>query len=429
MEAARYGFRPFFILIIMIKKPLFIACLTIFIDMIGVGIFLAVIPVVFTSQSIDSSSSFLNISTDAGYILLGLIVGSYSFAQFFAAPVLGQLSDHYGRKSILVISFLGTSVSHALFALGVYFGNIPTLFVSQIINGVTGGNMSVAKASVADVTSKEDRSKNFGLLGAIYGMGFIFGPFLGGLLSNHSFVSWFNITTPFWFASILSLLSAVIILFIFKETLKGQTQRPIIRWYQPLSNIYKAFSFPKQRTIFISEFFFHAGFTFFGTFFSVLLINKFGFAGQGVGNFFGYIGVWIIFTQLILTRAVSKWWREEQVIPFVLTSLGLVVYLFILPDTWWLLLFVAPFIAIFNGLSHSNLSGFLSRITDDRMQGEILGVNTSVQAFSQSIPPLLAGYMAATFSIDAPIIASSVLIVLGGVYFVIFMPPLNSKAK
>lgn len=409
-----------FFIYIMIKKPLFIACLTVFIDMIGVGIFLAIIPVIFISQNVSPSNHSFNISIETGYILLGLIIGSYSFAQFFSAPVLGQLSDHYGRKKILVASFLGTALSHILFAIGLYFGNIPILFISQIVNGITGSNMSVAKASVADITDKKDLSKNFGLLGAIYGIGFISGPFLGGLLSNSSFVPWFNITTPFWFASGLSFLSAIIILFVFAETLKERSQKPIITWTQPLKNIARAFSFPKLRIIFISEFLFHAGFTFFGVFFSVILIRKFGFAEQGIGNFYGYIGAWIIFTQLILTRILSRWLREEQILSVALVFLGIAVYLFLLPSSWLTLLFIAPLIAIFNGLSHSNLSGLLSRITDDKMQGEVMGVNTSVQSLAQSIPPLLAGYIAATFSSNTPILISSVLIVLGGVCFIIF---------
>lgn len=390
--------------------------------MIGAGIFLAIIPIILTSQSVASSTFSLNITTETGYILLGFIIGTYSFAQFFSAPVLGQLSDYYGRKRILVISFLGTSISHILFALGIYFGNIPILFLSQIINGITGSNMSVAKASVADITSKEDRSKNFGLLGAIYGIGFIVGPFLGALLSNPSLVSWFNITTPFWFAGILSLLSSILILSIFTETLKEQSEKPIITLTQPLKNIIKAFSFPKLRTIFISEFLFHAGFTFFGTFFSVLLIQKFGFGEQGVGNFYGYIGIWIIFTQLILTRIVSRWLREEKIIPITLIALGIMVYLFILPSVWWILLLIAPLIAILNGLSHSNISGLLSMVTNDKMQGEILGVNTSIQSLAQSIPPLFAGYLAATFSLNTPIVISSVLIILGGIYFIVASP-------
>src|SRR6185369_2029743 len=108
------------------------------------------------------------------------------------------------RRKLLAISILGTSASYVVFALGIVTKNLPLLFISRAFDGITGGNIAVAQAAVADITKPEHRAKNFGLIGAAFGLGFIIGPYIGGKLSDPSVVSWFSASTPFWFAAALS---------------------------------------------------------------------------------------------------------------------------------------------------------------------------------------------------------------------------------
>jgi len=159
---------------------------------------------------------------------LGMLFASFSIAQFIATPVIGRLSDKFGRKPLLLISLFGTSLSMALFA-GAW--SAPILFIARILDGITGGNMTVAQAIIADKYPPEQRSKGFGILGAAFGMGFLLGPALGGLLST------IHLTAPFWFASALAFGATMLGVFILPETLSKENRMAASN--EPLFNLPK----------------------------------------------------------------------------------------------------------------------------------------------------------------------------------------------
>jgi DHA1 family tetracycline resistance protein-like MFS transporter len=343
--------------------------------------------------------------------------------QFLATPILGQLSDKFGRKPLLAFSLLGTCLSYILFAIGIITKNIPLLFFARAFDGITGGNIAVAQAVIADITKPENRAKNFGLIGAAFGLGFIIGPFIGGKLSDPHVVSWFNAATPFWFAAILSFGNVLSVWFRLDETHPAQRHDMVIAWNKSVHNVIRAFSLPALRPLYITSFLFQGGFTFFTTFFSVFLIKRFGFSQGNIGDFFAYVGIWIVFTQAVVTRLVRNRFDENQALKVTLFGCGLAIFAYFLPTVWWGLLIVVPFFAIFNGVSQANLTSLVSRSVDHTMQGEILGINSSVQAFAQTIPPIISGLVAAELSPVAPVFISAVIILLAGVVFVIFFKP------
>lgn len=338
--------------------------------------------------------------------MLGFLVAVFPIMQFFATPILGQLSDRYGRKPILAFSLVGTSAGYVLFALGIVFRNIPLLFLARALDGVTGGNISVAQAAIADVTAPADRTKNFGLIGAAFGVGFILGPFLGGTLADPSVVSWFDAATPFWFAAVLAAANTLSVLFQLGET--NQHIRPIqVHLAKSLNNIARAYAMPELRSIFLTSFFFNAGFGFFMAFFGVFLIARFGYNEGDIGHFFAYVGLWVIVTQVFTTRVVAARVDEPQVLRTSLLGVSLMMGAYTLaPSARWIFL-IAPFGSTFNGLSLANMSRLLSRSVAPDVQGEILGIGSSIQALAQSLPPLCAGFIAASLAPSAPVLAAS----------------------
>jgi MFS transporter, DHA1 family, tetracycline resistance protein len=404
-------------------SPLLIIFLTVFVDMLGFGILIPVIPLLLANPM---SPYFLlphGYTINTGYILLGFLLAIFPLGQFFATPILGQLSDRYGRKKILAISLAGTCVSYILFAIGIITKNIPLLFFSRAFDGITGGNISVAQAAIADITEPKDRAKNFGMIGAAFGLGFILGPYIGGKLSEPSIVSWFNAATPFWFAAGLSFLNVMSILLFFPETNHHFLSAVRIRWTQSIKNVVRAFTMPKTRSLFATGFLLQGGFAFFTTFFSVFLINKFKFTQGNIGDFFSFVGIWIAFTQAVIIRKITHRYPEYKILRFSLITLGLSTLFYFVPTVSWGLLLVVPFFAISNGLSQANLTSLVSKTAGREIQGEILGINASVQALAQSIPPMLSGFIAASIAPSAPIVISALVIIASGIVFIIFYRP------
>src|ERR671927_1822134 len=180
------------------RSPLLVIFVTVFIDLVGFGIVIPVLPFYVEGTKFNASPR-----------MVGLLFASYSVMQLIFTPILGRLSDRYGRRPILFLSLLGTSAGFMIlgFARALWM-----LFVGRIIDGATGGNISTAQAYIADVTTEENRAKGMGLIGAAFGLGFVFGPAIGGLLSRRGG------NVPFLFAGALSLANATLLYFVLPET-------------------------------------------------------------------------------------------------------------------------------------------------------------------------------------------------------------------
>lgn len=400
------------------NKKLWFLFLTIFIDMLGIGILIPVIPQLLGEPT--SPYYLLHTSQgDLGYFLLGALMALYPIASFFMAPILGALSDKYGRKPVLFISILGTAISYFVFAYAIIIKNIPLLFVSRLVDGMTGGNISVAQAAIADSADPQNRAKVFGMIGAAFGFGFIIGPFLGGVLSTPSVLPFFNASTPFIFAGIISAINTASIYSFFKESIKEKDHERKIDIFGSFKNILKAQKFSKEiRYLFLCSFLFNVGSSFFYSFFNVYLTNKFSLSPAEIGNFFAYVGVWIIITQVIVVRKFAKKFKEVDILgpAYIANSIGVLLYL--LPTKAWYLLLIVPLASVPNGLQMANFSSFLSKETPEKMRGEVMGVSSSVASLGQAFPPILAGLIAAATASYVPIVFGSVIVFTAGIIFI-----------
>jgi DHA1 family tetracycline resistance protein-like MFS transporter len=402
-------------------RALPIVLFTVFLDVLGIGILIPVLPQLMFTIFIPQGFSY-----NEALILLGWLTGIYPLMQFLATPILGQLSDRFGRRKVLAISLAGTAFGYALFAVAIITKNIPLLFFARALDGITGGNISVARAVVADVSPPKHRTRNFGFIGACFGLGFVMGPYLGARLAagGVSFFglfntpSWFSTATPFWFTAILSTINVLLLLAFLPETHKHINAKLKLTWNKSLQNIKSAATSPGLRVVFGSSFLYWGGFTFFTTFFQIYLIQKLGFKQSNVGDFFAYIGIWIVISQAVFTPLLMRY-KNSTVLRFSIMGTGFALLATLLPNNTAQLLMVAPFIAIFNGLTIANATALVSKSVGPEIQGEVLGIDSSIQALAQAVPAIISGYVA-TLGINIPVLVGASVILTGGILFNIF---------
>jgi DHA1 family tetracycline resistance protein-like MFS transporter len=386
-------------------SPLLAVFITVFIDLLGIGI---IIPV-FAPLIVQNEHGMLPaaMSESTRNIIYGLLTATFPFFQFFGAPILGSLADKHGRKKILQFSLAGTFFGYVLFALAIHFNILWLLFVARAIPGFMGGNISIVTAALADISKPEDRAKNFGLIGMAFGMGFIIGPAIGGILSSPKYISWFDYSTPIWFTALLTLVNIFYVYRQFPETFKSGIGTKL-SLMTGVNNIRRAFGLVNMRVILLTLFLQSFAFSFFMQFNQVYLIKKFHFSGLQIGYFFAYIGLWIAFTQGVITRRASGKFSPPQILRVSLIGLGITLMAILVPNTWQLLLFVNPFVAIFQGLTQPNQTSIVSQLSPKETQGEMLGIQQSIASLAFTIPPLIGGFI---LNIDyrVPIIVSSVI--------------------
>ncbi len=403
------------------KKPnrvLSAIILTVFIDQMGVGM---VLPIAAPLLMAPSSGLF-GAGTPAGIrsVWLGLLLGSFSIAQFFGAPILGSLSDRFGRKKLFLISVAGTCLGYLLFGYGIVTRNLWICFAGRILDGFTGGNISIAMAAVSDITGPQDRSRNFGLIGMTFGLGFILGPFLGGILSNPSVLSWFSLATPFWFAAAWCGGNLILIRFLFVETLHDRVRSPV-RAAASLNHIRMVLRNRDWTRIFLVMFLIVFGFNFFTQFFQVFLIERFHFNATGIADLFAYTGLCLALSQGLANRPLSRRYPPGKLVWITALLCGLTFPLLLVPSQAWGIYLVVPLIALFTGINTPNLIAVVSSLAGPGQQGQILGVRQSVQALAMALPPILAGLLT-EMEVSLPVWAAAFFTIAGWLVWALRKP-------
>ncbi|MEI8096654.1 MAG: MFS transporter [Candidatus Moraniibacteriota bacterium] len=402
------------------KKHLPVLFLTLLIDMIGIGMVIPVIPIIFTDSS---SSHFLltGYSVGAQYIFAGAVTALFGLMQFIAAPILGELSDVFGRKKLLTIGVGVLAISQVLFGFGIEIASLTLILVSRAIAGIAGANFSIAQASIADVTAPKDRAKNFGLIGAAFGLGFIIGPTLGGFIASTTG----SPSSPFWLAGALGVLNVMSISLFLPETNMNRSERKKFTLLRGIHNIRSAIRDVDARPLYLANFLYVSGFAFFTSFVGILLVSRFHFAESGIGVFFGVMGLWIVFTQGFILRLLTKKYGERDILRFSLLFLMMGLSLYAIVPSVFLLYALIPVVAVSNGLSMANMGALISKSVSASKQGAALGINSSLMALSQGIVPLVAGFGSGIIGINGPFFAGSLLVACA--WGVLFMRRLRSE--
>lgn len=334
---------------------------------------------------------------------IGFLTASFSVAQFFATPLLGAISDRWGRKPVLAISLAGTCLSFLLFGTA---KSVVMLFAARILDGITGGNISVAQAMISDSSTPKDRAKKFGYLSSAFGFGFVLGPAVGGLLSK------FGMQVPFFFAAGIALLGTLATVFLLKETYTKDKRDQGAKNRFTFTSLVTAMKKPVIGTavftgflLTMAQFTMIIGFQTFSV--DVLKINP-----TKIGLFYAGFGITGIIMQLCVpffTKIVPS--KATILLLSTMVCLGA---MFVAGFTNTFLLFaVCLFVyGLFNGLRNPMLNAIIADHNDPRKQGEILGVNQSYASIGQTLGPVAAGLISA-ISVHAVFFLSAFFILAG----------------
>ncbi len=387
--------------------------LTVFLDMLGVTLIIPILaPLLIESNDLLGPS----VAENTRNLLYGLVIGMFSLFQFVGAPMLGAASDKYGRKPVLYLTLSGTLLAYLVIAASIWLSSLPLLLLGRAIQGFSAGNLSVIYSAIADVSRPEDKAKNFGLVGAAFGLGFVIGPVMGGVLSDSELVSWFSFVTPFLVSAILVVVNIVMVRLLFRETNLHPQPGMTITLSTNIDNLQRAFSNPALSSIFMVVFFVVFGFTFFTQFIQVFLIRKFDFGQSDIGYIFGYIGFVIVLTQGLLVRYLSGRAAPAAILRICLLALSIAFLLLLIPDKAWGLYVLMPLVAINQGLINPNLTATVSNLAPPEIQGQTLGMQQSVQSLAQMLPPFLGGAVL-SYSLSSPLWLASASMLMAWVLF------------
>jgi MFS transporter, DHA1 family, tetracycline resistance protein len=403
--------------------PLFV---TVFLDFLGIAL---VVPI-FAPMLIDPLPGMDILPASATIatrgIILGFLTATYPFGQFLGSPILGKLSDRHGRKFWLVLSLGGSAVGYVLSAAGVLVSSVALLFVGRFVCGFMGGNGSICQSSVADLYDEKRKGAYFGLLALAMGLGFILGPVVGGRLADPDIVSWFNYDTPFWVSAIAAGLNTLLMLFFFSETI-AKKRKVKIRVWTGFVDIYRAFREPSLRAIIGVFFLFTLGWFFFAQFFQVYLIQEFHFTQTKIGDTFTYIALWYAVMQGTVSPPLSRVLRPRPIVIVALPLMGLTLFSLLIPTNEIAFWFIYPFLVLFVCLAWPNILALVSNCAGPERQGEVMGVNQSIQSLAQALTPILSGPMVANFERLPTIIAGTSCFLAWVLLFLVGPSIANSK--
>ena len=360
------------------RSPLIVIFTTVFIDLIGFGIVIPVLP-------FYAEGTIFNATPRT----VGLLFASYSVMQLVFSPILGGLSDKHGRRPVLFLSIIGTGIGFLILGLA---NSLWMLFAGRILDGITGGNISTAQAYIADITTTENRAKGMGLIGAAFGLGFIFGPAIGGILSR------WGIQVPFYFAAGLCFANALLLYFTLPETItRDHPARHSAARGRGLRQVANSLKQPRLAFVLMIYFLFIVAFSIMTTAFSLYTMFRFGYDAQHTGYLFAYVGLIAVIIQGgLIGRLVKRFGELPLVIVGALSfALSLFAVPFVGPAAGGLaaLLVGGGVFSMGNSLAGPALTSLASKSVGPNEQGSILGVTQSVASLARAVGPFLTAVL------------------------------------
>lgn len=373
--------------------------ITILIDVIGFGIIIPVMP------GLIADLKQVDISTAAKYG--SYLTVAYAITQFVFAPILGNLSDKYGRRPVLLFSLLGFGVDYIFLALAPTYG---WFFAGRIIAGITGSSFTTAAAYIADVSHAQNRAKNFGMLGAAFGLGFIIGPLVGGLLGQ------IGQRVPFYAAASLALINWAYGFFVLPESLKKENRRAF-NWKRanPVGAILHLKKFPAVTNLMVSILLLYIAAHAIMSNWNYYTIHRFGWNERMVGISLAVVGVLVALVQAGLTRVINPRIGSEKSLYYGLIFYSAGMLLFGLANqSWMMFVFLVPY--CLGGIAQPAMQALMAGKVPPNAQGELQGAITSIMSLAAIIGPFVMNNLFFYFThSDAPVYLPGAPFFLGSV--------------
>jgi MFS transporter, DHA1 family, tetracycline resistance protein len=387
------------------KPALVFIFITLFLDVLGIGLVVPILP-----KLVESLAGG---GLDQASFLYGWLVGLYALMQFLFAPILGNLSDRFGRRPVILFSLFGSGLDYFLLA---WAPTLPWFFLGRILSGITGANFSAAAAYIADVSPPERRAANFGIIGAAFGIGFIFGPALGGWLGDY------GLRVPFIAAGILTLINWLYGLFILPESLKPENRRSFsLARSNPIGALLELRRHRLVLGLSVSYFISSLAHQVYPSIWVLYTGYRYGWDTKQTGLSLALVGLMAAIVQGGLARKLIPRLGERRaaIVGFAIMAIALTGY-GLAPEGW----IVYPLIVFgsLSGLAVPAIQGMISRTVGDNEQGGIQGSLTSLQSVAGALGPLFATAIFGFFISEkapaivpgAPFFFSSALAVMAG---------------
>jgi len=345
---------------------------TVLIDIIGIGLIVPVLPKLLMEVS--------GLNTSESSFVGGTLIATYAVMQFFFAPILGGLSDWFGRRPLLLIALFGLGLDYLII---VFAPSLIWLYIARVISGICGSSITVANAYIADISTPENKAKNFGMIGAAFGLGFVVGPTLGGFLGE------MGTRIPFMIAAALAFLNMFYGMLVIPESLSEENRRAF-SWKRanPFGTLKQIFSHKKIRGLLVSLFFIYVAAHATHTNWAYFTTEKFGWTPLDIGISLGFVGIMVALVQGGLVGPIVKKIGEVNAVytGFFFNALGL-FFMGIVPQGWMVYLVIVPY--AFGGLAGPSLQSIMTSEVPKNAQGELQGGITSIMTLTAMVGPLL----------------------------------------
>jgi len=378
------------------KSVLLPVFLVVFVDLLSFSLILPLMPYIAANYGLNP-------------FFVGLLLATYPIGQVFGTPILGRLSDRFGRKPILLLSVGGTFI--ALITLGLTLwlnpaGAIFIIFATRLFDGLTGGNITVAQSYISDVTTPENRAKGLGMIGAAFGLGFIFGPAMGGFLSQWGY------QIPALFAASLSFMNLVLITVILPESLSAETREKLRHSEKTkfsLKILKEALDKPVVGPLLHSRVYYSIAHGIFQTIFALYAQKRLNLNAAQTGLVLGYVGILVVIVQVGFIGKLTKKYTETQLMKASSLILAISYVLWALAPNLILLMIVLIPISATSGILNTVLRSALTKAVSREEIGGILGLSSSLESMTSILTPILGGFLVASIGTWAPGIFSSIV--------------------